>query len=364
MIEKNNITGITALRGLAASLVLIVHSSSLLGFKHNISPLTTLTNIGVDIFFIISGFIITYAHWDDFGKGGAAITNFFKKRILRIYPMYFLFTILTAIAVYLLPQLFSAMKSSNELLLKSLLFLPSEMTDYSISLLLAVAWTLSFEVLFYIIFSTTLLFNRTVAIRTILLMLIAWAVLAMTITSDNYMISFFASTLPLEFLFGVVLCVAYKKERIHLSVMKNKKIGPAFLILMAAFSLIVFCFIFPIEQRELRGNARFLYFGVPSVFIFMAFLNNAVNETSVSGKLVKLIGNASYVTYLSHFMTIGCIKFVMNRITWLQEINLLITVIISCIVCTLVGITVHKVIEVPIARFLKGRTIFSTQSTC
>lgn len=363
MTEKNNITGITALRGLAASLVLIVHSSSLLGFKHNISPLTTLTNIGVDIFFIISGFIITYAHWNDFGKGGVAITNFFKKRTLRIYPMYFLFTILTAIAVYLLPQLFSAMKFSNGLLLKSLLFLPSKMTDSSISLLLAVAWTLSFEVLFYIIFSVTLFFNRTVAIRMTLLMLIMWGVLALTITSDNYIVSFFASTLPLEFLFGVILCVFYKKEKAYQSVVNNK-IGSIFLVAIAVFSLIAFCYLFPIEQRELRDNARFLYFGVPSVFIFMAFLNNAVNEASVSGRLVELIGNASYVTYLSHFMTIGCIKFVMNRITWLQEINLFITVVISCITCTLVGITVHKVIEVPVTRFLKNRTIFGTRTAC
>lgn len=185
MTTPRNLTGITSLRGLAATLVLVIHSFLFLGYSQPHSKNFELTNIGVDIFFVLSGFIMALAHWDDFGVGAKSVSTFIKKRFIRIYPMYFLMTLLTAAILYIAPHLFYAMQYSNSLVVESLLFIPSQIGTGT-SLILAVAWTLAFEVVFYIIFSICLSFSRNKGLALAIFALSLWVLGALTITIDNH----------------------------------------------------------------------------------------------------------------------------------------------------------------------------------
>ncbi|PVZ81027.1 hypothetical protein C9426_32210 [Serratia sp. S1B] len=348
---KNNFQGITALRALAASIVLIVHSSALLSFNHEISKFVILTNIGVDIFFIISGFIITYAHWNDFGRGVQGVKVFIGKRFIRIYPMYLLFTLITALALFIMPQLFSSLNSSFELLFSSLIFLPSKMENGDVTLLLAVAWTLSYEVAFYVIFAIAMLFNRRVALTVTSLTLIAWSAFGL-VQHSGYISNYFFTTLPLEFLAGIVICVMFKTLHNKLSITPLTSGG---LILIAIITLYYLFFIAGIGTNELRSNNRFIYFGIPALIIFVSLFNMSPAKQPAIRKAIDIIGNASYVTYLSHFLTIGVIKFVMKIIPVTQQLPLTITVIASCFICTVVGIFIHLYIEKPVISFFRNK---------
>ena len=74
------LSSIQVLRGIAAVMVVMFHG---LGFQIGSS--------GVDIFFVISGFIMFHTNRNAFGLTGAAIL-FFKRRLLRIAPLYWLCT--------------------------------------------------------------------------------------------------------------------------------------------------------------------------------------------------------------------------------------------------------------------------------
>jgi exopolysaccharide production protein ExoZ len=342
--NKFNFFGITTLRAIAATAVLIVHSSALLSFNKEVSSFAFLTNIGVDIFFVISGFIITYAHWNDFGTGTNGFLTFIKKRLIRIYPMYFLFTITTAFALLLMPQLFFSLKSSLSLLISSLLFIPTQTENGDVTLLLAVAWTLSYEIAFYVIFSVSLFFKRKIALPVILSCIVIWSLLG-TISYDSFILSYFLTTLPLEFAFGMLVCILFKSQREQQQ--QTTTIQASILIFVSLLSLYLLCFKSNLNMDEIRGNYRFTYFGIPALFLFISLYNIPTPNSNFIKNIFEQIGNASYVTYLSHFLTIGCIKFVMKKITFLQSIPLIITVLTSCILCTFVGIIIHKLIEAP-----------------
>ncbi|HDJ1463600.1 TPA: acyltransferase [Serratia rubidaea] len=349
--EEKYFFGITGLRAIAASLVLIVHSSAMLSFGHSISPLVILTNSGVDIFFIISGFIITYAHWNDFGGGISNIRKFFKKRAIRIYPMYVIFTLITTGILIAIPSLFFSLKYSNSLLLSSLFFIPSQMDNGDVTLILAVAWTLSYEVVFYLIFAIAMIFPRRYGLALICISLALWSILH-TVYHGEYISEYFLSTLPLEFLFGVLLCSVFMHSGNGLRV--NKPLS-YFFVLLSIVSILTIPFHFPYDISELRGNGRFIYFGIPSLILFFALFNTGRPKNPIVSKSIELIGNASYVTYLSHFLTIGVIKFIMKRIEIIQSIPLFIIVIFSCIACTTVGILVHIFVERKVLGFLNSR---------
>ncbi|WP_431222589.1 acyltransferase family protein [Serratia sp. L9] len=348
---RNNFHGITALRAIAASVVLIVHSSALLSFNHEISKLVILTNIGVDIFFIISGFIITYAHWNDFGRGAQGVKGFIRKRFVRIYPMYLLFTLITALALFMMPQLFFSLKSSFELLFSSLLFLPSKMANGDVTLLLAVAWTLSYEVAFYAIFSIAMLFNRRMALVVTSVALIAWSSLSL-IQQDNYISNYFFTTLPIEFLVGMIICIIFKTSS---SIPSIAPLTSGVLVVIAIITLYYLFFIAGFDTSELRSNTRFIYFGIPALIIFISFFNTPYSKKSTIRKVVEVIGSASYVTYLSHFLIIGVIKFIMKVIPGTQQLPLAITVIASCIICTVAGVFIHIYIEKPAISFFRKK---------
>jgi exopolysaccharide production protein ExoZ len=131
------LSSIQVLRGVAAVMVVLFH---VLGFQ--------IGSAGVDIFFVISGFIMFHTNREVFGHAGAAIL-FLKRRILRVAPLYWLCT-----AFALWP------KTELKTLAASVLFVPVRSGDGSIHTVLAPGWTLNFEMFFYIVFAAGLVLPR------------------------------------------------------------------------------------------------------------------------------------------------------------------------------------------------------------
>lgn len=110
---------------------------------------------GVDLFFVISGFIVvvTTAGVD------TKPFDFWRRRIVRVVPLYWLLTLLMVTVALIAPGLFKTLKVAPETVLQSLLFIPHFSQSFSgvVWPLLVPGWTLNFEMFFYALFGLALI---------------------------------------------------------------------------------------------------------------------------------------------------------------------------------------------------------------
>lgn len=201
------IPGIQALRGLAAILVVITHVT--LALHERVDPLIPVWDagsFGVWLFFVISGFVMTTSTQ---GKRGLhAAIYFFKRRIQRIVPIYWITTALKILAVYIAPAATISSALDFNHIVASFFFIPSINIEGEIKPILPVGWTLNFEMFFYLIFGTSLIFSRPAALAFVALIIFA---IASYIEDPSWSvpIRYYSSHLVLLFAWGMILGKAH-----------------------------------------------------------------------------------------------------------------------------------------------------------
>ncbi|WP_347558819.1 acyltransferase [Robbsia sp. KACC 23696] len=157
--RPEKILTIQAARGFAAIFVVFAHTAftiakdKYLGFD----PFNGFWNFGysgVPFFFVISGFVIFFSHWSDAGNVGR-LWNYVKKRLLRIYPLYWV-TLLFVAPPILLKDSGAEDVHGFGLLLSSILLVHIS----SAATILTVAWTLYHEILFYLFYCCVVINKR------------------------------------------------------------------------------------------------------------------------------------------------------------------------------------------------------------
>lgn len=150
--------GVEAARGMAALLVVLVHASSMMAVpKHAgempLGGLFKFGHAGVDFFFVLSGFIIYFIHARELGQP-SLLASYWQKRFIRIFPVYWI-----VLAVYGVLLAISPTRELTERIpsvaLSAFLLLPHEKGP-----ILSVAWSLSHELLFYLLFSVLFVSKR------------------------------------------------------------------------------------------------------------------------------------------------------------------------------------------------------------
>ncbi len=206
-----NLAGIEAARGLAAILVVFVHTSTMLsGAKDfGVPPFAGLFRFGhagVDFFFVLSGFIILFIHQRDIGRPGE-LPRYAWKRFVRIVPVYWI-----ALCIYGLVLAFSPSRDHYErsilaVLTSALLVPQAEHTP-----IIGVAWSLQHEALFYLLFGLLFL-KRVVGIA----VLGTWALLcvANVVTGSHAAFpgDFLFRLFNIEFFFGMAVADALRRWR-------------------------------------------------------------------------------------------------------------------------------------------------------
>ncbi|RFA08549.1 hypothetical protein B7R54_04390 [Subtercola boreus] len=197
--------GIQALRFIAAILVVVTHST--LYAQNRLDPSVDVWHfgeVGVDLFFIISGFVMmistrslegTPDGWKHFGM----------RRLVRIVPMYWLATTVKLLTLVAVPGLVlhAALNPGNTVL--SYLFLPSRNIDGSVEPLLGVGWTLVFEMAFYAIFTLALLLRVNV-LRFCAIALSILAIASIWRPSGEWPVpTFYLNPIVLYFLVGMII---------------------------------------------------------------------------------------------------------------------------------------------------------------
>lgn len=214
--KDTRLNGVQYLRALAAVSVVLFHLSEFAGH-----PIPTFAAFGVPLFFVISGFIMV-AITDD----GTNAAGFLARRILRVGPMYWLMT-LVMIAVW--PWAFRGYRD----LAASLAFLPYhfERATHSFMPPLAVGWTLNLEMMFYVLFTMTIL---AVEARFRPLLLSAVLVLLVIIGKSGLPIparaAFFCQPVILLFGIGSLMGYCWRCGRVPVSLVLGAVVAIAALI--------------------------------------------------------------------------------------------------------------------------------------
>jgi peptidoglycan/LPS O-acetylase OafA/YrhL len=336
---------IQILRGIAACMVVTYHSTltwcRLTSGSYSLAWFGGAS--GVDIFFVISGFVMAISA---IGRGGGVIAalKFFKRRVIRVMPLYWLTTtlILTVNAVNILPLSSMWTQVSLKQKILSYLLIPYQP---SASPLIQHAWTLSYEMFFYLCLAIVIVTKKNAAI-VLTILLSALVILGFFRTIHWPMLTVLFSPWLLEFLAGLWLGVAAKKGW-----GLNAGISTA---LGAIGFLVLWCSPTP------PTSAPQLVWGICAVCVVGAAAALEMRIGKLMPAWALLLGDASYSIYLLHpfllrFLAMGLLKLHVISVGRLRFEDELVTTLF-CLICTVaIGIAVHKFIEYPMNRILTGK---------
>ncbi len=201
-----------ACRASAAILVVLFHASGSIFnlpkyFGHKpFGPLFDFGFAGVDFFFVLSGFIIMHVHGADIGKP-RALAAYLWKRFSRIYPAYWVVLALIVPVYFLVPSYGAGHERDAGVLLRSVLLYPQQHT------VLSVAWTLVYEVFFYLLFGLCIIPDRRFGAVVVLVWMGA---IFVGPWSENALSAFAFSNMNLRFLAGIGVAVVLARWQLPL----------------------------------------------------------------------------------------------------------------------------------------------------
>lgn len=294
---------------------------------------------GVDIFFVISGFII-YTTTATKRTGTTTSLDFFLRRCIRIYPAYWL-AFIPLLAVYVIaPQHFTQFHSVNMNLWASFLLLPQVGHPF-----LAVSWTLVFEMYFYLIFAALLLAQRKIMLPGLVLWLglqiVGFAVLR---TASGAVPEFFANPIAVEFIFGVGIGMLYARNRL-----------PAPQIVFG-IALLACAALWIVADRlgDIPGTERIFLWGIPATGLVYGAVAIESTQRKTAPRWAVSLGDASYALYLWHLpvlIFLGQVAAATHIHTYAAHIAFVVAMLAAVIVFSL---GVYRYLERPLTRYLNG----------
>ena len=309
--------------------------------------------LGVDLFFVLSGFVMYWAHEKDFGQAGK-LGVFVKKRIVRIFPLYW---------IILFAKLVKDGSMPNILVLLSAIFLiPYPHVPY-----INVAWTLSYELFFYIALGCMIMLPRGKLTWLPALVLLILALIPYSVApSDDFGATLLAFPFNLhlvEFLMGMLVGAMARQHQ------KNQQRWWGWLILGggAAFAGLFIAATWlsmhfgPLtsgqayELAELKGNVIFenaiWWMGVPFSMLLLGLV--AGEMCSGLSKIPHLdwLGDISYSLYLIH----GFVIYSLMRNKSVAEFTMAHQWAVFFIMAAAVGVAslAHYLVEKPLIGFFK-----------
>src|ERR1700730_13801630 len=207
MVDSRKLLSIQALRIVAAGLVVVTHSTfyAFERLDRNFFVWQRGTR-GVDIFFVISGFVMIYSSQKLLALPGGWKT-FAERRIVRIVPLYWLITTLKVFILLVTTGLALHTKLSPITVICSYLFLPAKNLDGQIDPVVGVGWTLTFEMLFYFLFALAL-FLRINVFKFVGVILALLSIGAYFRQPSWPPIAFYLNSIVLEFFLGMLVAKA------------------------------------------------------------------------------------------------------------------------------------------------------------
>lgn len=338
---NKNLQLIQVLRGIASLLVVLLHctvNSSETLHQNFLVNFFSFGGSGVDIFFVLSGFIITYTNFRFIGKADH-FSFFIKRRIIRIYPTYWII-----ISIFLLLQVFlpSFYKTHFSFAIKNIfstyLLLPGHVMVNGVS------WTLSYELFFYFLFSLSFFIPQK-KWSLCLAMLYAAVIIALPITDYNFengnsWLTLVTYPMNVEFFMGVLAAVIIPKISSKIA-MPLIITGSGIFLMNAIFSNL---------DYVLVNNSfnRVIFFGIPSFLIITGLVKYELGNKIKVHTVFLLLGEASYSIYLIHLPIVAASFKILSKCNVSNNILIHFLILLIVFIICYASILFYKFIEKPI----------------
>jgi len=286
-------------------------------------------SFGVDIFFVISGFIMLYISKPHHTPG-----DFIVNRARRVVPLYWFFTLLMAVIFLILPSVFDKAELTVQSLTQSLLFIPhfSNAHPGEIWPIVAPGWSLNYEMYFYALFALSLYAAQKYRLAVISVIIVIIFILANLLDNSGPFGKFFSDDIVFEFIFGMLLAYGWQRGFKLSSAM-------GWVSLIAGFALLI-------THSQGWGLASLntppiIINGIPATMVVAGALFIQLPEN----KLGVLLGDASYALYLSHIFVLGLLRKLLPPFLGTDQLAAFLFVGLSLIICLVVSVPVHLFVD-------------------
>jgi exopolysaccharide production protein ExoZ len=339
------ISNLQVLRGLAALAVVFYHTA----FTINGSVHTDFQ--AVSVFFVISGFIMTYITRNDTDR-------FLANRLIRIVPLYWLCTLLPVASTWLKGSGRMWSDASLKTVLESLFFVPYRNSSGDVQPLLAVGWTLNLEMFFYLLFGVALMSSARWGPLLVCGALIALKIVHGPLACSMLFCEFYAHDYTMFLVAGILSYYIWSLVETHALAWRAISI-PAALIAIVTF---IMWNIYPPFASTLQQPFRIpLYYIMPPMLVIAALLLHSA-RLECQMRIPLILGDISFALYLTHTIVmeiyrVGRNKLVGDQIAVLDPRESVFAMASILIICSLVAVVVHYRVERPILKWLR-RNLF------
>jgi exopolysaccharide production protein ExoZ len=315
------------LRAVAALMVVYFH------MHWGIKSICDLGALGVDIFFVISGFIV----WHTTTNRSTTPLEFIKRRLARIVPLYWIATI----TMFVMPAISGTIAAGTRIdfphLLSSLFFVPwpypaGPENFYPVYV---PGWTINYEMFFYLIFGLLLAIgNRTARLIGLASALVVPVALGV-VFSPSGGVRFYTSALLLQFLLGVLVAAWFPTG------LKVRSIMAMGIIAIGAIGLVV--------ATVYQGTLSALGRGTAAALIVLGLVSWEGTGKLPRNEFFLKMGDASYAIYLTHLFALGAVGVVWTRLSLHESrVGYWLLPLVSMGAAVATGALTHRYIENPL----------------
>lgn len=340
--SKLSLYSVQHLRGLAAMLVVSFHVHMLADrIGINSTLLRTLVKygeFGVDIFFVLSGFLMIYTTRNK-KPGFNTALEFMRARVIRIVPLYWLLTIMYASTLFALPKLFDDHPFDFHHLWTSLLFIPSHNSIGEPVPVIYTGWTLNYEMFFYVMFAAVLCLTREHIFPIIAAIFISLSLFSLT-SHSSLPLEVYTNPMLLEFVAGAAIALIYTSG-------KAASWTLALLCLLAGLLLI--------PMLASHSPHRFIHYGIPAALVVFGALALEKEGKWPRLHILHAIGDSSYSLYLTHAFTLPIIFRLISKFNVPAALHPMIAAFTILAMCVMVGHVTYIIVEKRTARWAKTK---------
>lgn len=339
--QTKNLQIIQALRGIASLLVVLFHCT---GSSKEYLQQSFLGNAflfgwaGVDVFFVLSGFIITYTNIKLIQKA-SNLPAFLQRRFVRIYPTYWIIISFFLLLQILFPSYYRTHYNLDFANIAStyLLFPGHVMIN-------GVSWTLSYELFFYMLFGIAFFIRNT---KLSLYLAITYAVILILLPIAGYnfqnsdpVIYLITYPMNVEFIMGVVAAVLIPK-------LSSKVALP---LIISGCIIFIISAVFSDLKYYVVGNTfnRVILFGTPSFLLIIGVVKYELLNKIKVNNIVLLLGEASYSLYLIHLPLLVASFKIISNIQIRNSVLLHFLIVVIIVIICYASILFYKFVEKPL----------------
>jgi peptidoglycan/LPS O-acetylase OafA/YrhL len=297
---------------------------------------------GVDLFFVVSGFIMATVTRGAFGRADG-IVGFVYSRATRIYPLYWLYSLPLLGLLFVRPDLVNPSQGGQVNLVASFLLLPQPLLP-----LLMIGWTLVLEVQFYAVLALMLLAPASRFVP----LLCLWAALVVganfVVVAPSALVAYATHPMTLEFIAGCLIGVLLGRVRGRWG---RTALTAGLALLFGGWA----GYHYGYHQTYPWGWLRLALFGVPSVLIVYGAVAAEQRSSLLFPAPLRAVGDASYSLYLSHMLVTSALALVWSRSVTPGPLSNALALAAIFAAAIAFGLAAFRIIERPLLERLRGR---------